>query len=243
MVKYIFIGKTLFFPKEKIVAIGDLHLGYEESLKARGIEIPIQQFKEATHELEKTLKHIKATQGKIEKIIFLGDIKHGFNQLYTEKKYLHELLKILRNYVENENRIIFIKGNHEKNEKNEKFLDFYIEKDIAFTHGHKDFLELYDKKINLIIIGHLHPTITLRDKMKIKKEKYKCFFIGEYKKKKVIILPSFLSITEGISAEEFSENERDFSIIPQKELLKFEVFACQELGVKALDFGKLSSLQ
>jgi putative SbcD/Mre11-related phosphoesterase len=245
MARYEFIGKTVFFPKEGILAVGDLHLGYEKSLKSRGLELPLNQFNEMQAELEKTINNIKARYGKIQQIVFLGDIKHHFNYLASEKNEINQLINFLKKYVENENKIIFIRGNHEKNEKSERYLDYYIFKDIAFIHGNRDFFEIFDKKINLIFMGHIHPSVTLADKMSIKKEKYKCFLSGRYRKKEIIILPSFLSITEGVSANEFSDEIArgyDFSIIPQKELENFEVYIIQEIGENALDFGKLKDL-
>lgn len=240
--KYIMIGKSLFFPKEKIVVIGDLHLGYEKALRREGLEFPLKQFEEVIEELEKTLKHIKARYGKIEEIIFLGDIKHHFSYQESEKQEINKLVGFLRKYVK-ESKIIFIRGNHEKNDKNGKYVNFYIVKDIAFVHGHREFLEIYDKKVNLIVMGHLHPTITLSDKMEIKKEKYKCFLVGRYRKKDFIILPSFISITEGVSLSEFNDEKGyDFSIVPNKELENFEVYVVVQLGEEALNFGKLSNL-
>jgi metallophosphoesterase superfamily enzyme len=116
-------------------------------------------------------------------------------------------------------------------------------KDIAFVHGHRDFLEIYDKTINLIVMGHLHPTVTLSDKMKIKRERYKCFLVGRYKKKDFVIVPSFISITEGVSLSEFmDERGYDYSIVPNKELENFEVYAVNEVGEEALSFGKLKGL-
>ena len=240
--KYVFIGKSLFFPKEKIVVIGDLHLGYESALRSRGLEVPIRQFEEVIEELEQTLDNIKARYGKIEEIVFLGDIKHHFNYLATEKEEIKKLISFLRKKGLEENRIIFVRGNHEKNEKSGKYCDFYIVKDIAFIHGHKEYLEIYDKNINLIVMGHLHPTVTISDKMKIKNEKFKCFLVGKYKKKEIVVLPSFIAVTEGVSVSEFDQNERDFSIIPQKELLDFEVYVCSNLGEEALNFGKLKNI-
>jgi putative SbcD/Mre11-related phosphoesterase len=243
--KYVFIGKTLWFPKEKILVVGDLHLGYETNLKSRGLEVPIKQFEEMQEELKRTLAHIKGRYGKIEEIVFLGDVKHHFGFIGEEKREITKLIGFLRKYVENENRIIFVRGNHEKNDNNGKLVNYYIIKDIAFVHGNRDFLEIYDKKINLIVMGHLHPTVTISDKMKVKREKFKCFLIGKWKKKEIVILPSFLSITEGVSANEFSDEIArgyDFSIIPQKELENFEVFVCQDIGEEALGFGKLKNL-
>jgi len=241
--KYVFIGKTLFFPKERVLVVGDLHLGYEEALRQRGLEIPINQFKEVTEELEKTIENIRARYGKIEEIIFLGDIKHHFNYLATEREGLRRLISFLRKFGIEENHVIFIRGNHEKNEKNGKYCDFYILKDIVFVHGHKDFLELYDKKINLIIMGHIHPTVTLSDEMKVKVEKFKCFLVGRHKNKDFVVLPSFISLTEGVNVGEFDENERDFSIVPQSELMNFDVYVASEPGEEALCFGKLKSIK
>jgi len=242
--KYIFVGKTIFFPKEKIVVVGDLHLGYEAALRKRGLDVPLNQFNEMEKELSATLDNIKARFGKISEIVFLGDVKHHFGYMGEERDEMLKLIRFLRKYVENENRIIFIRGNHEKNEKNQKFIDYYIVKDIAFVHGNKEFLEIYSKDINLVVMGHLHPTVTISDKMKIKREKYKCFLVGRYKNKEFVILPSFLSITEGVSANEFSDEEGyDFSIVPQSSLEDFEVFVCSNVGEEALSFGKLKNIR
>jgi metallophosphoesterase superfamily enzyme len=97
-------------------------------------------------------------------------------------------------------------------------------------------------------MGHIHPTITLSDKMNIKREKYKSFLIGRHKKKDFIILPSFIGITEGISANEFADEKGyDFSIIPLKELENFDVYVVQDPNIssesEALCFGKLKNLR
>jgi hypothetical protein len=241
--RYVLIGKTLFFPKEKILVIGDLHLGFEKMLRNQGLDFPIKQFEGIKEELEQTIKHIKARFGKIEEIVLLGDIKHHYSFEPEEKKEVSKLLLFLKKYVK-ENKIIFIRGNHEKNDKSEKYLDYYIVKDIVFIHGHREFLEIYDKKINLIVMGHLHPSVTLRDEMKIRNEKYKCFLIGRHKKKDIVILPSFLSFTEGVATNEIDEiMENSFSIIPSKILSTFDVFVVNSIGEEALAFGKLANIE
>ncbi len=247
--KYVFIGKTLFFPLEKILAVGDLHLGYEEYLRTRGLDVPIRQFEEVAEELGKTMKYIKAKYGRIEQVIFLGDVKHHFGYIASEKEEIKKLLSFLLKAGIEEKNVIFIRGNHEKNDKSGKFFDFYIAKDIAFVHGHREFPEIYAKEINLVVMGHLHPTVTLSDKMKIKREKYKCFLAGRYKKKDFVVLPSFISATEGVSLNEFAdEMGYDMSIIPNSELGNFEAYAVSESGNAgsgkegALNFGKLKDI-
>ena len=241
--RYEFIGKTLFFPKEKILAFGDLHLGFEIYLRKSGLNLPLKQFNTVELEITKTIMHIRAKYGGINKIILLGDLKQNFGFHVDEKNELLKLLRHLMKFVPEQN-IIFIRGNHELNDKNQKYQDYYIEKDLAFVHGHKDFPEIYDKKINMIIMGHLHPGVTLRDEMKIRNEKYKCFLVGKYKKKEFVIVPSFLEFTEGIAANELDEMmDNHFSIVPNEQLSNFEVFVVQDLGTNALDFGKLKSLE
>ena len=43
MEEFIFIGKSVFFSDQEILAIGDLHLGYEQMLKKSGIGLPETQ--------------------------------------------------------------------------------------------------------------------------------------------------------------------------------------------------------
>ncbi len=242
--KYVFIGKTLFFPKEKILAVGDLHLGYDESLRQRGLEVPLGQFEEVCDELGKIMDNIKARFGKVEQVIFLGDVKHHFGFLATEKNEIRNLISFLRKKGIEEKNIVFIRGNHEKNERNEKLVDFYIVKDMVFIHGNREFIEIFDKTINLIVMGHMHPTVTLADKSGVKKEKYKCFLVGRFKKKDAVVLPSFISATEGVSLNEFDDEKSrgyDFGMIPNKELENFEIYVPN--GFETLHFGKLKSIK
>ena len=85
-------------------------------------------------------------------------------------------------------------------------------------------------------MGHIHPSIRLTDKSK--SEKFKCFLVGKYKNKEIIILPSFLPIIEGTSVNEHLSNNRCF--IPAKNILNFKVHVVGEKEV--LDFGVLKNL-
>ncbi len=238
--EYEFIGKALYLPKLNILAIGDLHLGYEFMLRESGSLIPPFQEKQTKQDLEEIFEILNKQKKQIKKVIFLGDIKHFFAYQKAEKNILVELLKLVEKYVDEEN-IILIKGNHEKIAQiaNRNFVSYYIEDNMAFVHGDIVFPEIFKNKgIKLIIMGHLHPAITLRDEQKIKSEKYKCFLSGNYESKQFIILPSFLPIIEGTSINEFL---RDGScIIPKKNLLSFNVHIIGEKNV--YPFGKLKDL-
>jgi len=234
--KYIMIGKCLFFPKEKILCIGDLHLGYEQMLHESGVMIPFKQSEQTISDLNKVFDYLKKEKLKIKKIILLGDIKHYFPYNKAEKFGLFELLDFFRKYVDDKD-IILIRGNHDKVNIGKKFKDFYIKDDIAFIHGHKNFTEINDKKIKYVIMSHIHPSVVLRDEYK--KEKYKCFLVGKYKSKQFVILPSFLPLVTGVDIENI---KRFISIIPQKSLKEFEVFVVGK-ELEALEFGKLKNIE
>ena len=236
---FIFISKTLFFPKSGILAIGDLHLGYDEMIKEQGINLPFDQLEETKKELELIIKRIKAIY-TLKKIILLGDVKHHFRFQVQEISDLRNFLKFLEKYLPKES-IILIKGNHDTfTLKDYTLRDFHIENDIAFTHGEQDFLELYDKPIKTIVISHIHPAVLIKDKVNIKREKYKCFLVGKYKKKQFIILPSFFSITEGSEISEYSKGEKYQQVVPRNKLKSFTAYIVGRDGV--YDFGKYGKL-
>lgn len=239
--KYELIDKTLFFPEKGILAIGDLHLGYEYMLQKHGMSIPESQTKELIKELKKTFKKIKTQGNEIKKIIFLGDVKHSFGFEWKEKNFFKEVLEFLKTII-NEKNLILIKGNHDTIDFSfGKMKNFHIEDDAIFIHGHKELKKIQDKKIKTIVMAHIHPSVSLKDKNTIKKETYKCFLIGKYKNKKTIILPSFLSAVEGQPVNNYDYDYEDyFSIIPKKTLINFKVHVIGE--DKIYEFGKIKDL-
>ncbi|MEM3074808.1 MAG: metallophosphoesterase [Candidatus Pacearchaeota archaeon] len=236
--RFKFIGKAVYFKNEKIIVFGDMHLGYGFTFRENGSQIQTLQLKETKKDLEKTLKQLKKENKKIEKIILLGDVKHFFSYNKGETKLILEILTILKKYVKKEN-IILIKGNHEKITEigDKKFVDYYIEKDIAFIHGDNMIKEAFDKKIRIITMGHLHPAITLTDYQRVKSEKYKCFLVGRYKSKEIIILPSFLQFIEGTSLNEYT---KEHCFIPTKNIKNFKVYVIGKNEV--FNFGILKRL-
>ena len=89
-------------------------------------------------------------------------------------------------------------------------------------------------------MGHLHPTIKLSDKYK--KEKYKCFLFGEWKKISVIIMPSFMDINYGYSLDNINKDGREFTFINKKSLKNFNVVIYNIRDDKHYNFGKLKKL-
>ena len=143
--KYEFVGKSVFFPDVGILAIGDLHVGYEHALIQSGILLPEQQIGEIIDDLKNIIDEIKKRGLQLKKIIFLGDIKHYFNYEWKEKFNFNKILDFLRNYVKDSD-IILIKGNHDKFDfSGKKMKNYYFNSEIMFFHGHIAFPQISEE--------------------------------------------------------------------------------------------------
>jgi putative SbcD/Mre11-related phosphoesterase len=233
------INKAIYFSKTKTLAIGDLHLGHEFTFRESGSLMPATQMSSTKKELNKIFEKLKKEKKEIDKVIFLGDVKHFFSYEKGEKNRFLDLINLVTKYVKREN-ILVIKGNHEKMAKiaDKILVDFYVLEDTIFIHGDVFYEEILDKKIKNVVMGHLHPAIVLQDPAKIKQERYKCYLIGSYKLKRFFILPSFIPTIEGALVNSYISDSH--SIIPSKSLQNFEVFIIGK--DKIYEFGKLKKL-
>lgn len=238
-----FIDKALFIPEYGILVIGDLHLGYEKMLRELRIFVPEMQPEQILKSLKKIISEITTKNYKLKKVIFLGDIKHFFGYEKNKRFSFRNILNFLLKYIEDKD-IILIKGNHDKFDfADKKMKNYYILDDIAFVHGHMGFKAIFDEKIKTIIMSHLHPAVILPDKQNIKREKFKCFLVGNYKRKRLIILPSFFEIVEGTNVNDYDDEYGDyFSILPKKAIVNLEVYAIGE-NDKFYNFGKIKDLK
>lgn len=239
--KYVFIDKTLFFSEEGILVVGDLHIGYEHMLRQSGVLVPERQIKDMIAELDEIFKKIKKEKQKLNKIIFLGDIKHAFGFQFQERNEFRQVMDFLIQHVPKEN-IILIKGNHDTMDYSYgNMKEYYIDGELAFLHGHKPYPEMFDKKVKVVVIGHLHPSIILEEKPGVKREAYKCFLTGSYKNKTFIVVPSFMGFVEGTPVNDYKEDYMgSFSVIPRFEILKFKIHVVGDDGV--YDFGTVKDL-
>jgi hypothetical protein len=222
---------ALWLPKQKVLAVSDFHIGYEESLNMRGILLPRHQFKDTKERLQKIFASLGT---KPKKIIITGDLKYEFGTVNREERFgISELLSFLSKNCE---QLIVLKGNHDKilgflqNEKL-KVLSKLTLRDTLFHHGDS----IVNTTAKTIVVGHAHPAIKLSDGLI--SEKVKCFVKGKYKGKTLIVLPSFNLVTEGSD------------VLSEKVLspyLKFakdkEVWVIPEFG-EVLHFGKLKNLR
>ncbi|MBN1644655.1 metallophosphoesterase [Candidatus Woesearchaeota archaeon] len=229
------IDLGLWITSSKTLILSDFHLGYEEELNQKGVLIPRMLYKDIIDRLEEIFALINP-----ETIVINGDIKHEFGRI--SKQEWQEVMRLL-DYLERKcSKIVLIKGNHDTilgpiaDKQNIKIVDEFIidsnGQEILVTHGHKEPKEL--KKI--IIIGHEHPAIGLQED--VRREKYKCYLVGKYKTKKLIVQPSFNLLTEGtdvLSQPLLSPFLTDIT--------KFDVFVVDEKKKEILSFGRVGDLE
>lgn len=227
------IDLCLYLQREKTLIIPDLHIGYEEALNKQGVLVPRFQFKDTVEKLKKILDSVK-----IEKIVLIGDVKHEFGTISeTEWKQTLAVLDLLESYTK---EIVLIKGNHDTilgpiaKRKGLNIVGYVIVGDVMLLHGDKIIENPDFKKAKILIIGHEHPAITLREKAK--RETFKCFLLGNYKRKKLVVMPSFNPIISGTNILK----ERPLSPY-LSDIDGFEVFVAE--NSKVFYFGKAKNLR
>lgn len=229
------IDLGIMLKNEKILVLSDFHIGYEEALNKQGILVPKFQFKDIIKRLTKIFSRLK--KDKLKKIIINGDIKHEFGTI-SEQEW-RETLRLLDFLTKLCDEVILIKGNHDTiidpiaKKRNVSIVDYCLVNDILIVHGHKIPEKKILKKAETIVIGHEHPAISLKDDVRI--EKFKCFLKGRWKRKKLVVMPSFCLATEGTDILK----EKLLSPFLDQNLTNFDVFIIAD---KVYDFGKLKNL-
>jgi len=236
-----YIGKTLLIGNSVLV-VGDLHLGYGGAMREGGNFVPENIFEGIVSDFEKIFKNkFVGEKEKLSKIILLGDLKHVFGKiLWGEWDEAGKLLDYLSGKCE---EMIIIKGNHDKivepiaKKKGVGVVDYYLWKEFAFVHGDRDFEEIYGKGIRFWVMGHAHPAVVLEEKKGVKREKYKCFLVGKFKGKGVIIVPSFFGVNDGSDPRDY-----DLGLAWKFKFNSFNVKIVDEESLDVLDFGRLGKL-
>jgi len=231
-------GTPLIYISElSAIACADLHLGYEGVMSKNGIFLPKVNLKKIEEVLGKAI-----SKKRPKRIIVDGDIKNEFSEVHVEEfNELYEFVNFLRDSGIEE--IILIKGNHDNfvdRLKSSLDIKIYAQEALIgnylFFHGE----ELpREKKGKWLIMGHVHPAITLYNDVGAK-EKLKCFLFGTYGMRKILVLPAMNYFAEGVSVnlEGLSEISPIFREIDENSL---NVLCIAE--DETLNFGKIGELR
>lgn len=193
--------RAIFLPKEKLLAISDLHLGKSAHFRKAGIQVPSTL---AQSDLQRLSSLLEKFQPKT--LLINGDMFH-----HEHNTDVDDFEQWKQQYTELE--FVLVKGNHDKlDEKNYRQLGIkiydpsYCTSKFCFIHDsvHCKEEELYP------ISGHIHPGITLLGKAK-QSLRFPCFYFGS----DYAVLPAFSAFT-GLSMLRPKANDQVFAITPLK---------------------------
>ena len=222
----------LYLKKHKTLIIGDIHIGYEESLNKKGVLVPRFQLKELLKRLEKLVLKTKPKT-----IIINGDVKHEFGSI-SEQEW-RDTLKVLDLLSKHADDVVLVKGNHDRiiepiaSKRGVEVVDNVSLEDVFITHGDEIPESLGLQSAKTVIIGHEHPALGLRKGQRI--ELFKCFLVGKWQKKNLIVMPSYNLVSQGtdvLKEELLSPFLTDIS--------DFEAYISAD---KVYNFGKLKQLK
>jgi len=242
-----YIGKCLYVEvvenrkKKGILAVGDLHIGYEEVLNRSGVFVTRKMFNEMIEYFDRVFEKV----GKVDYVVLLGDVKHYFGKILRQEwNDVLGLFDYFKEKLMKEGMVVVVRGNHDvildpivlKRSRVEVW-DYFVVEKICFLHGNRDFKEIYDKRIKMWVMGHGHPAVKLSDSVRV--EKYKCFLFGMFRGRGVIIVPSFFDYSEGSDPR-----ENDLGLAWDFDFERFDVkIVGDEMDLRVLDFGKLGKLK
>ncbi|PKL64996.1 MAG: phosphoesterase [Methanomicrobiales archaeon HGW-Methanomicrobiales-3] len=146
--------------EERILVIADLHFGIEADLAAHGLHFRSR----SEARVDRVLKTID--EADPDRLVLLGDIKHSIPSL-TWQEY-HELPEILAAFRDRIPIVVF-PGNHDIGI--ERFLkedeirpkEGAVIDSVGYLHGHM--YPAPELAGHLLVIGHHHPQISLRDEV------------------------------------------------------------------------------
>ncbi|MEM0348814.1 MAG: metallophosphoesterase family protein [Candidatus Caldarchaeum sp.] len=246
-------GALLLEKPVKTLAVADLHLGFEEELRSKGVRVPLQSLKI----VDELVNVVESTGAK--RLIVVGDLKHNVQGLSRlEYEIVPKFVNPVKRLVD---ELIVLPGNHDG--KIEKVLSGYAkfcpadgfiveEESVGFTHGHvKPSIDVVS--MDVVVTGHLHPVLRIGrggssvrmgvwlrirgDRRKLFTKLFKTDAPPSPSEIFLIIMPSFNKIMQGRSVTELSQ-----SSLTRGPLLRSGAFDLDEAEVIGLDGTFLGTL-
>ena len=229
------IDLALYLKETQVLVLADLHIGIEESLVKQGVMIPKFHFRDLVDRVENIFTTLAKQKRKVKVVVINGDLKHEFGTISEEE--WRNTLKMLDYLARRCERIVLVRGNHDKklgpiaDKRKVLFVDEFIDGEIMICHG--DEIPKLPPSVKTVIIGHEHPAVSIYEELR--KETYKCFLVGKYLRKNIIVMPSLNPLMEGTDVND----EKMLSPFLQKDLGNFEVYIVAD---KVYPFGKLKKI-
>jgi uncharacterized protein len=146
--------------EERILVIADLHFGIEAGLASHGLHFRSR----SESRLDRVVRTIETANP--DRLVLLGDIKHSIPSLtWQEYHEMPMILDTLRSLVP----LVVFPGNHDigierfLNEGEVRPKEGAVVDGIGYLHGHT--YPSPDLAGRLLVIGHHHPLLSLRDEV------------------------------------------------------------------------------
>lgn len=237
------VDLALYCEPRRLLAIADLHLGFDEALTHEGLLVPHLQLEAVRERLNSILAHLAISPTHpLEKLIINGDLRHPFGRLsQRESREGSDLLAELSVLAD---RVILVQGNHDgdleplvRDRAGVEICQAHREGPLLFSHGDRRPARL-SPGLRAVIIGHEHPAVGLRDPVTGRVELYKCFLKGCYRGRTLLVQPSFNPLSVGSDLA----RERCLSpLLDEQALPNFEVYPVADDG-SIYAFGPLGPL-
>jgi putative SbcD/Mre11-related phosphoesterase len=213
-----------------LVAIADLHVGYEAALEEEGLQLPRIQ----TATMEDALHRI------IEKydpdtVLIVGDLKHEFSRnLGQEWSDVKSILSLLHE----QSKVLLVRGNHDNYLRNIAskmgigLVDRTRVGGIAFAHGHHSKCE-----VRPLVMAHEHPSVRIVDRIGAA-IRLPCFL--HFRKDEILVLPAFSPLAAGTDVTRAERSDFLSPILRGCDISDTSVYGCSEIGM--LNLGSIPLL-
>ena len=175
--------KALYWPREKMLVIADIHFGKAAAFRAQGIPVPRGTTSQNLHALDELMLLHETTQ-----IVFLGDFLHA-RASHASATVAAMLAWRLHHPAL---RLLLVRGNHDVR-AGDPSASLGIEMvDEPFTVGAFSFCHHPDiAGDGYVLAGHVHPVYLLSSRLD--HLRLPCFLAGPTR----MVLPSFGAFTGG----------------------------------------------
>ncbi len=235
--------KVEMFPFGTLVngalVVADLHLGYEDALRERGVELPYEQYSRVKRRLVSYVEELSP-----ELVVLNGDVKHEFSGALSQE--WREVLDLIGTLKSLGVKIEVVRGNHDNflipilRREGIEVRDPYLRLgEVLLLHGHTE--PAMPDGVELVVMGHEHPAVTLRDEISAS-HKFKVFLDGEYMGVRLLVIPAISPLAPGTDLLSVGSRDLLSPILRKSRLESFRVIvADDEVGVE--DLGPLSTIR
>jgi putative SbcD/Mre11-related phosphoesterase len=184
---------TLLHTPSNTLILGDTHIGEEDALNHQGVFVPKFAFEDLYKRTQSVLDETTP-----DRIVLNGDVKHNFGRISDDEwDNVFTYVELLSQYGD----ISVVRGNHDVlldpiTEREGLHVEPYVRlDDILVCHGHERVEKEAYEAASTVVLGHEHPSVTLRQGER--HEQFKAFMKGELDGKTVVIMPSMNQLREG----------------------------------------------